>query len=448
MVVRGTTSRSGSQIVEMANTSGRHDRRLWRRGLLGDRRHRPRALLGSAPGAGRRRGAQSVDPRRRGGTRPRLPRPPGAQSRRAARSRRASTALTARLFGNNPYAWDPVGLRESLERMDRSALIAHYRRHYVPGGMVLAVSGHVKATEVIAQAKRLFGQMPRDARRVPQPPPPPAPTASREVLTVPGAQAQILMGALAPSARPIPTTRRSRCSAPCSAAAWLDASSPSSATSRAWPTRRRPSIRRASTPAISWPCSGRRPPMRPEPRPALAEQLDRVQRQTIADEELRSRKEFLLGRLAMDRRTNARQAWYLAAYEQAGVAHDFLDRFTARCARSRWPTCSAWPGAISPCAAPWSFSPRSSTAPDPQGERVPRAARGLHAPGHVGYAVRDRERSYEELPRGTMSASTIIAPRSLTTIGLTSISAMARRSAQAKSARAVRQRARAATSPG
>ncbi len=29
----------------------------------------------------------------------------------------------------------------------------------------------------------------------------------------------------------------------------------------------------------------------------------------------------MLGNLAMDRRTNARQAWYLAAYEQAGVGY-------------------------------------------------------------------------------------------------------------------------------
>ncbi len=108
-------------------------------------------------------------------------------------------ALTARLFGSNPYAWDPVGLRESLERMDREALLAQYRRHYVPAGMVLAVSGQVKAAEVLAQVQRLFGQMPAGTPPVPQPPPPPPAVASRDVLTVPGAQAQILIGTLAPA---------------------------------------------------------------------------------------------------------------------------------------------------------------------------------------------------------------------------------------------------------
>jgi predicted Zn-dependent peptidase len=40
-------------------------------------------------------------------------------------------------------------------------------------------------------------------------------------------------------------------------------------------------------------------------------------------------KDYLLGNLAMDRRTNARQAWYLAAYEQSGVGYEFLERYVA-----------------------------------------------------------------------------------------------------------------------
>ena len=60
--------------------------------------------------------------------------------------------LMAQTYGDNGYAWDPIGLKESLERMDRAALVSHYRRHYVPAGMVLAVSGKVKSGEVVARA--------------------------------------------------------------------------------------------------------------------------------------------------------------------------------------------------------------------------------------------------------------------------------------------------------
>jgi predicted Zn-dependent peptidase len=60
---------------------------------------------------------------------------------------------------------------------------------------------------------------------------------------------------------------------------------------------------------------------------ALREQLERVQREPVSAEELRVAKSYLLGNLAMDRRTNARQAWYLAAYEVSGIGFEFLERY-------------------------------------------------------------------------------------------------------------------------
>jgi predicted Zn-dependent peptidase len=60
---------------------------------------------------------------------------------------------------------------------------------------------------------------------------------------------------------------------------------------------------------------------------ALREQLERIRQTPVTDQELRVAKAYLLGNLAMDRRTNARQAWYLAAYEESGVGYEFLDRY-------------------------------------------------------------------------------------------------------------------------
>ena len=70
----------------------------------------------------------------------------------------ASDKMRAALFGSNPYAWDPLGRRESVEKVGRETLLAYYRRSYVPGQMVLAVSGDVKAAEVVAQVQRICGQ--------------------------------------------------------------------------------------------------------------------------------------------------------------------------------------------------------------------------------------------------------------------------------------------------
>jgi zinc protease len=63
---------------------------------------------------------------------------------------------------------------------------------------------------------------------------------------------------------------------------------------------------------------------------ALRGELERIQREPVSDDELRVAKAYLLGNLAMDRRTNARQAWYLASLETAGVGYEFLDRYVAQ----------------------------------------------------------------------------------------------------------------------
>src|SRR5713101_5801444 len=71
----------------------------------------------------------------------------------------ATDTMRASLFGSNPYAWDPLGRRESVEKLTRESLIAYYRRFYVPGQIVLAVSGDVKTVDVVAQVQRIFGSM-------------------------------------------------------------------------------------------------------------------------------------------------------------------------------------------------------------------------------------------------------------------------------------------------
>jgi predicted Zn-dependent peptidase len=75
---------------------------------------------------------------------------------------------------------------------------------------------------------------------------------------------------------------------------------------------------------------GTAPASVPAAEVALREQLARVQRMPVSDQKLSMAKAFLLNTLAMDRRTNARQAWYLASYERAGVGYDYADRYAAQ----------------------------------------------------------------------------------------------------------------------
>jgi zinc protease len=241
----------------------------------------------------------------------------------------ALDALTAKIYGADPYAWDPIGLKESIERIDRDMLLAHYRRFYVPGGMVLAVSGKVKSSEVLAQAERLFGSMPAGSSPVPEPPSPPPPAASRDAFTVPGAQAQIVTGHLAPSLTepdyPAVKVLSSILGGGMAGRFFSDLRDKQAlayTTATQFPSRVNQSFFLALL--------GTAPANVAKAEAALREQLERIQREPVSDEELRVGKAYLLGSLEMDRRTNARQAWYLAFYEIAGVGYEFLDRFVAR----------------------------------------------------------------------------------------------------------------------
>lgn len=237
--------------------------------------------------------------------------------------------LLARLYGVNPYAWHPLGRKESVERMDRAALLDHYRRYYVPGQMVLAVSGRVRTAEVLAEAERLFGSMPAGAAPAIALPPPPALEASRQVIEVPGAQAQILLAGFAPAlthpdypAMKVLNTVLGGGMAGRFFSELRDKQALAYTTATQYPSRIDTGYFLAQL--------GTAPENAEKAEAAVRDELSRIQRTVVSAEELKVAQAYLLGNLAMDRRTNARQAWYLASFESAGVGHEFLDQYVAR----------------------------------------------------------------------------------------------------------------------
>ena len=238
----------------------------------------------------------------------------------------AADRMRAALFGANPYAWDPLGRRESVEKLDRSALIAYYRRYYVPGQLVLAVSGDVKNAEVVARVQQIFGTMAPGQVPMPPVPAPPAMAASREVVVVPGAQAQIFMGALAPSLTnpdhaplKVLTALLGGGMASRFFSELRDQQALAYTTLALYPSR----VDTSAFVSIL----GTAPDNVPKAEPALAQQLERIRNRAATEEEVAVARAYVVGSQAMDRRTNARQAWYLAFYEIAGVGYEFLDRY-------------------------------------------------------------------------------------------------------------------------
>ena len=59
----------------------------------------------------------------------------------------------------------------------------------------------------------------------------------------------------------------------------------------------------------------------------LRHEIERFQVDGPSEAELARAKAYVSGNLAMDRRTNARHAWYLAFFELMGVGWDYLERY-------------------------------------------------------------------------------------------------------------------------
>jgi zinc protease len=61
---------------------------------------------------------------------------------------------------------------------------------------------------------------------------------------------------------------------------------------------------------------------------AMLGELERIRLDPVSPAELNRAKAYLLGQFALDRRTNARLAWYDAFFEALGVGPDFADHYT------------------------------------------------------------------------------------------------------------------------
>ena len=248
------------------------------------------------------------------------------QRRRDNAPARAFDEFYATLYGAHPYGLPSIGTRESLARIDHAAIMAWYRAFYRPERMTLVVSGQVSAPEVLAEARRLFGGVPASA---PAPDPPiPAPQASgrRVVVEQPSQQTQILVGGLAPSldhpdhaavkvlstilgggmAGRLFVELRDKSALAYTAASFYDP---------------------VHEPGALVLYLGTAPGNAVKAEQALLAEVQKIRDVPVSAAELARAKGYLLGRYAMDRRTNERIAWYLGFYEVEGVGRAYPERY-------------------------------------------------------------------------------------------------------------------------
>ena len=241
---------------------------------------------------------------------------------------RAFDAVLEDLYAPHPYAWPSLGRRESLDRIDRPALERHYRAVYRPDRLVLAVSGNVPVERVVRTAERLFGSMPAATGPTPATAREPAPRVDRRVVERPVEQAQILVAHLGPplTAPDYPAVRvlgtvlgggmSGRLFSELRDRRGLAYSVGTLGTFRTGPSF-----------LVTY--LGTAPASVEAAEAGVRAELDRMRAEHITERELARAKAYLLGTLAMDRRTNARHAWYLAFFEVIGAGWDFPDRYAA-----------------------------------------------------------------------------------------------------------------------
>jgi predicted Zn-dependent peptidase len=238
---------------------------------------------------------------------------------------RAFDALMQDLYGTHPYAWPSTGRRESIERIDRAALQAHYAAIYRPDRMVLAVSGHVPGDRVLRVAERLFRATPPAAAPVTAGPVAATPRGDRRVVERPVQQAQVLVGYLGPSlTEPDYAAVRVLATVLGGGMAGRLFTELRDKRGLAYSVGVLSSFRTGPS-FVTY--MGTAPASAEAAEAGVLSEIDRIRADQVSERELARGKAFLLGNLAMDRRTNARHAWYLAFFEVIGAGWDFPERF-------------------------------------------------------------------------------------------------------------------------
>ncbi|MGH7276992.1 MAG: M16 family metallopeptidase [Candidatus Rokuibacteriota bacterium] len=248
------------------------------------------------------------------------------QKRRDNAPSRAFDEFYAALYGAHPYAIPALGTAESLARIDHAAIVAAYRAGYRPERMILVVSGQVAAAEVLAEARRLFGGMPPGGPSADPAIPRPVAAPKRVVVEMPAQQAQILVGGLAPAldhsdhaaVKVLSTVLGGGMAGRLFVELRDKRGLAYAATSYYDPVRE---------PGALVLYLGTAPENAERAEGALMREVERIRQELVGAAELERAKGYLLGRYAMDRRTNERQAWYLAFYELEGQSRDFPERY-------------------------------------------------------------------------------------------------------------------------
>jgi zinc protease len=241
----------------------------------------------------------------------------------------ASRALARLVFPNHPYGRPVEGTIESVGKLTRDDVVAFYRGNVRPDTAVVAVVGDVTVDEARREVLARFGAWPRPS--TPPPPVPPeagAPPTATEVIPKPLTQATIVLGRTAvrqldPDYFPLVV-----------ASYVLGGGSASRLYAR---VRDEGGLAYA---VYSYVAPGRygasftvsaqtRTGEVPKVVDILRDELGRMAREPVADDELRLAKDYLIGSFPLRLDTTGKVADFVLAIESQGLGLDYADRYKA-----------------------------------------------------------------------------------------------------------------------
>lgn len=240
---------------------------------------------------------------------------------------RAFDAVMTDLYGNHPYARPSLGRRQSVSGLTRERLRAYYEAIYRPERLVLAVSGHVPSRRVIATAERLFGTLAASTAAPAPAVTPPAPRTDPHTVEAPAAQAQVFVAYLGPSITD-PDYAATRVLAAVLGGGMSGRLFVELRDRRglAYSVGALTSFRTGPGYLLAY--LGTAPPNADTAVRGILGEMARVRAEPATAREVERARAYLLGNAAMDRRTNARHAWYMAFFEAVGAGWEWVDHYT------------------------------------------------------------------------------------------------------------------------
>jgi zinc protease len=245
----------------------------------------------------------------------------------------AARALSRLVFANHPYASPVEGTIESVGKLTRDDVVAFYRGHVRPDSTIIAVVGDVTVAEARREIQARFGAWARPSRPAPPAPSPAAPAPVKsETIAKDLTQATIMLGRQAirqvdPDYFPLAV-----------ASYVLGGGSASRLYGR---VRDEGGLAYAVYSYVSPARYGASFTVSAQTRVGevprvgdiLREELARMIREHVTDDELRLAKEYLIGSFPLRLDTTAKVADFVVAIEEQGLGLDYADRYKASIAK-------------------------------------------------------------------------------------------------------------------